>query len=172
MCTALCLSAAWISNAASGQEEQDLWKSLPHFLLPLDTQGQLANKTGQNALQTCYLAQMMKHAKNMTLQANFFKTCFGHSLSTLELHILAPCSQDNASRQPIGMITQFVLAILAVCSLFFDERAFWQHPILKKILADSRLPTQTFLLCGHSSLLCFKDEPHRGASSIAVSKKH
>ena len=122
VCTALCLSAAWISNAASGQEEQDLWKSLPCFLLPLERRlphsqyklqanafsatfdlgcgksrtrrsrpcapivtrplhraaiaefcdaavrvmtrkGSWQTKLAKNALQTCYLAQMTKHAK-------------------------------------------------------------------------------------------------------------
>ena len=37
VCRALCLSAAWISIAASGHKEQDLWKSPPHFLRVANT---------------------------------------------------------------------------------------------------------------------------------------
>ena len=57
--------------------------------------------------------------QNMTLQVNFLKTCFGHSLSTLELLFLRRSLSKQCRPPASWQITQFVLAILAVCSTLF-----------------------------------------------------
>ena len=195
VCTARCLSAAWISNAASGQEEQDLWKSLPHFLLPREErrlphpQHELQANAFSATWTWIWAAGSREHRRSrlcapivtrpplhlaaiaefcdVAVRAMTHKDSWQTKLAA---NMLPP--NDEACQNMIPQSNFFHSWCFAALFRVKESLALWRQDLFcKKNPGRRPLPTEHFCMAFFALFAALKNAPQR-ASSFLFSKKH